>query len=56
MYESGTKSEASLAKAIHILTLGAFAWQDNLTSGGTDVGVSESMLHLSLYCVVLPRA
>jgi hypothetical protein len=44
MYESGTKSEASLARAIHILTLGSFAWQDNLASGGTDVGVSKCLL------------
>lgn len=38
MYESGTRSEASVARAIHILTLGAFVWQNNSSSGGTDVG------------------
>ena len=39
MYECGTKSEASLARAIHILTLGSFAWQsDSSSTGGTDIG------------------
>lgn len=48
MYENGTKSEASLARAVHILTLGAFAWDDDTSSlGGVDAGVSNSKLRYS---------
>ena len=46
MYESGAKSEASVARAVHILTLGAFTWEDNTSAGGTDTGVSERPLLL----------
>ena len=38
MYEHDTKSETSLARAIHIITLGAFAWEDSSSVGGTDIG------------------
>eukprot|EP00804_Cyclotella_cryptica_P026552 CCRYP_015394-RC/>CCRYP_015394-RC protein AED:0.06 eAED:0.06 QI:168/1/1/1/0.85/0.76/21/3141/1947 len=45
MYEKGTKSETALARAVHILTLGAFAWEETLSSfvsctdlGGGDIG------------------
>lgn len=48
MYESGAKSEASLARAVHILTLGAFAWEENSSVGGTDVGVSKHHLFVCL--------
>lgn len=48
MYENGTKSEASLARAVHILTLGAFAWDDDTSSlGGVGAGVSNSKLRYS---------
>lgn len=29
MYEKGVKSESALARAVHLLTLGAFVWEDN---------------------------
>ena len=51
MYENGTKSETALARAVHILTLGAFAWEEKLPScvywadlGGGDIGVRRSVI------------
>lgn len=48
MYENGTKSETALARAVHILTLGAFAWEEKSPScvswtdlGGGDIGVRQ---------------
>ena len=48
MYEKDTKSETVLARAVHLLTLGAYAWGDDgvhSTSwrelGGGDVGSSS---------------
>lgn len=46
MYEGGTKSEASLARAVHILTLGAYAWQDDSPSDVIEIGVSERIFLL----------
>jgi hypothetical protein len=46
MYESAPKSETSLSRALHILTLGAFSWEETPPSvdswkdlGGGDIGV-----------------
>eukprot|EP00550_Attheya_septentrionalis_P012964 CAMPEP_0198304944 /NCGR_PEP_ID=MMETSP1449-20131203/57651_1 /TAXON_ID=420275 /ORGANISM="Attheya septentrionalis, Strain CCMP2084" /LENGTH=2807 /DNA_ID=CAMNT_0044007473 /DNA_START=500 /DNA_END=8923 /DNA_ORIENTATION=- len=44
-YEGGAMSETSLARAVHLLTLGAFAWQDDVVvteswkkHGGSSIG------------------
>ena len=48
MYEGGKKSETSLARAVHILTLGAFAWEED-SSDVIEIGVSSNIFAIYIY-------
>ena len=52
MYEGGKKSETSLARAVHILTLGAFAWEED-SSDVIEIGVSANIFAIYMNVEVM---
>jgi len=45
MYEHGAKSETALARAVHILTLGAFTWEEDIQDSIEKTGNSSWRIH-----------
>lgn len=45
MYETDAKSETALARAVHILTLGAYAWEEDSSEDKITIGTESWRLN-----------